>query len=467
MLQLPNVSLVIFNPAHGSELSASIVRFLTNNISFGEVVHLADRRPDSPLPANHIDVPKMGWQEAQRWQAIELHKYFSSPFMLHIETDGFPINFNLWDKEFLAYDYIGAPWPKHFLKEGQNRVGNGGCSIQSRKFRQVLWENRSLYKDGIPSDVFFVNKEMMEIHEKEGIRIAPVQTALRFSYENPIEEFPEWSHAKSFAFHGKSYECTRMVADALSQDTHKSPLPPPAKFSAPQTRLAFLNVKPHDGMGDHLICNGLYRKLASTHNRIALFIKGSLMESVKFMLRDVQNIDFIRQDDWSQMPPERPLLGLGMFEGDLYRWAFVQGFFRCTWEHTFYHQCGLDPSLKWDGFHVERDRNREEDFAKKINPSGEPYLLYMSRGSDGKDRIDPSDLPKRLRRIEVKPSLSANIFDWCGLIERAEEIHSIDSSLKWMAEFFPTKGRLFYHTLKRPRQNPPHPHVSRKYWKVV
>ena len=43
MLQLPNVSLVIFNPAHGSELSASIVRFLTNNISFGEVVHLADK----------------------------------------------------------------------------------------------------------------------------------------------------------------------------------------------------------------------------------------------------------------------------------------------------------------------------------------------------------------------------------------------------------------------------------------
>ena len=78
MLQLPNVSLVIFNPAHGSELSASIVRFLTNNISFGEVVHLADKRPESPLPANHIDVPKMGWQEAQRWQAIELHKYFSS-----------------------------------------------------------------------------------------------------------------------------------------------------------------------------------------------------------------------------------------------------------------------------------------------------------------------------------------------------------------------------------------------------
>jgi hypothetical protein len=238
-------------------------------------------------------------------------------------------------------------------------------------------------------------------------------------------------------------------------------------FSLPATRQPILYVQPHDGMGDHLICNALYRWLATQHNRIGIFVKGSLKESVEFMLRDVENIEIIRRNEWHTIPSERPLLGLGVYEDGPVRWGWVMGKNDCTWDHTFYHQFGLDPALKWEGFHVERDGQREDEFANKTNPTGEPYLLYMSRGSDERERIDPRDMPNHLRRIEVKPSLSANIFDWCGLIEWAEEIHSIDSSLKWMAEFFPTKGRLFYHTLKRPRQNPPNPHGSRKEWVLV
>lgn len=238
-------------------------------------------------------------------------------------------------------------------------------------------------------------------------------------------------------------------------------------LSFPKERQAHLYVQPHDGMGDHLICNALYRKLASLHNHIGLFVKPSLVESVKFMLRDVFNIEIIKRQEWNTVPLDRPLLGLGLYEDGPVRWGWVMGRHDCTWDHTFYHQCGFDSSLKWDGFRVERDGERERDLLGRLNPKAEPFILFQKRGSDDTDRIRADHLPNQYKRIEMIPTHTPNIFDWLGLVEQAEEIHSIDSSLKWLVEFFPTKARLFYHTLWRPRQIPPNPHGSRKEWRVV
>ena len=216
MLKLPSVTLLIFNPAHGANVSAKILSFVCKHIEFGDVVHLADSRPTIQFPGKHIDVPNVDWEEGQRWQAYELGKYFHTPFMLHIETDGFPFNFNLWEDEFLNYDYIGAPWPSHCLRYGQHEVGNGGCSLQSKKFREVLWNNRHLYWKGCPSDVFFVTPAIMAEHNLAGVKIAPKDIAIRFSYENPMPEYPEWNYAKSFGFHGKFPGCVPMIEKALN-----------------------------------------------------------------------------------------------------------------------------------------------------------------------------------------------------------------------------------------------------------
>ena len=40
----------------------------------------------------------------------EMHKYINSEFLMIIQRDGYPINLEAWDDQFLDYDYIGAPW---------------------------------------------------------------------------------------------------------------------------------------------------------------------------------------------------------------------------------------------------------------------------------------------------------------------------------------------------------------------
>ena len=212
-LQLPEVTLLIFNPAHGAEVSGKILVWLSERIAFGDIVHMTDRRPEIDVPGRLVIVPRCGWKEAQEMQAFQLHRYLETPFLLHIETDGFPVNTDKWEPGFLEYDYVGAPWPPRLVSPGDCRVGNGGCSLQSRKFRRVLWENRHLY-GGEPSDVWFTrNLSLKPVLDRYGIKIAPLDVAQRFSFENENPEFPGWKHSQSFAFHGKSTECQRLVEE--------------------------------------------------------------------------------------------------------------------------------------------------------------------------------------------------------------------------------------------------------------
>jgi len=207
-LQLKEVTLLIYNPEKDPDLSARVLNHVCSGIDFGAVVHLSSRRPALSHPGEWREVaPATLWQ-GQRFQALELGRFFSTPFLMHIEVDGFPVNFQLWDPSFLDYDFIGAPWPAKMLEPGRtNRVGNGGCSLQSRKFRDFVDAHAHLYREGTLSDVFLC-RELEEPARRAGIRFAPVDLALRFSFENRLPDFPRWKPSLSFGFHGR-FPCFR------------------------------------------------------------------------------------------------------------------------------------------------------------------------------------------------------------------------------------------------------------------
>lgn len=140
------------------------------------------------------------WKETQCVQATELIHEFDTEFLLHCEWDGFPVNLEKWSDEFFEYDYIGAPWPQNMCVH--NQVGNGGFSLSSRRFRQALNELKEYYPMYEPSDVWFA-QTMYPMLSQMGVKFAPVDVAIRFSFELPIGEYPEWDQNNSFGFHGK------------------------------------------------------------------------------------------------------------------------------------------------------------------------------------------------------------------------------------------------------------------------
>jgi hypothetical protein len=118
----------------------------------------------------------------------ELANYFDTEFVLVAQWDGFIWHPELWEDEFLKYDYIGAPWtpdtpmigdhinPPHF------RVGNGGFSIRSKRLQDFLRDD--------PNIVLHRNEDVAICQlnraylEKCGFTFAPYEVAERFSLEN-------------------------------------------------------------------------------------------------------------------------------------------------------------------------------------------------------------------------------------------------------------------------------------------
>jgi hypothetical protein len=117
--------------------------------------------------------------------------------------DGFCINPHLWDDNWLQYDMIGAPW-EIGVNSWKHRVGNTGFCLQSKKFLQIAQKHKNKYKGG-PADVFLC-QTMHDTFVEEGIKYAPLDVALKFSWEHNMPEGVSGPDT-SFGFHG--WHCGR------------------------------------------------------------------------------------------------------------------------------------------------------------------------------------------------------------------------------------------------------------------
>ena len=200
MIELRDTTLLIYNPDKSPDLGERALKQATNGISFAKVIQVCSEKPTrAEFP--YVLVPKSSWTEGQRFQSYLINDFFDTEYVMHIETDGYPVNPHLWSNDFKTYDYIGAPWPTGYTHN--NRVGNGGLSLRSKKFTETCSKYRNDYITGMSSDIWFCQYMYPDFKFKEGIEYADLHTALRFSFELPVPEFPDWTWEKSFGFHGR------------------------------------------------------------------------------------------------------------------------------------------------------------------------------------------------------------------------------------------------------------------------
>lgn len=156
---------------------------------------------------------KIIWDDSMRsiddWNykvIYELWRYIDTPYAMLIHADGYVINADKWNPDWLNYDYIGAPWPMpqddySYLDDTGKlvRVGNS-VSLRSRKIMAlptmmgIPWRS---YYGNTNEDGFLCchNRSMLE---SNGIVFAPLEVAVHFSKEH---EIPENVGLETFAFH--------------------------------------------------------------------------------------------------------------------------------------------------------------------------------------------------------------------------------------------------------------------------
>lgn len=189
-INLPQVTLIALTNKD-FEGHKKAVEKSCGGIEFGAVKLIWDEK------CNSID-------EWNRKIIYDLHKYVDTTHAILFHADGYVINPEKWNNDWLQYDFIGAPWPlptddySYRDEEGDiQRVGNS-VSLRSKRLmeRVAKFEWKSYYGN-TNEDGFFSVHHRKEL-EKEGYKFAPLEVAVHFSKEH---EIPENVGITTFAFH--------------------------------------------------------------------------------------------------------------------------------------------------------------------------------------------------------------------------------------------------------------------------
>jgi hypothetical protein len=189
----------------------------------------------------------------------------------------------------------------------------------------------------------------------------------------------------------------------------------------------------HLGLGDHFICNGLVRTLADKNKVDFLYLptKKHNFSTVSQMYSDDIRIICLPVDTDEQvyqLPQLRVISGL-----------YRIGFENCRdtdWDISFYDIAGLPFDIRWNKWKCNRDYNREKQLEQQIGID-EPYILVHDTGSN-KQRYN-LEIETQHRIVRLEP-LTTCLLDWYGVIEKAREMHCIDSSVIHLAQSIRSDG---------------------------
>ncbi len=200
-LSLPDVTLfgIDSHDVAGIKRSAEISQ---RDIEFGAVKIITD------------DLFTKGGSNEQRredyskFMIKHLTEHFATSHVLTIHADGYVLNADAWDPEWLQYDYIGATW---WYKDNMN-VGNGGFSLRSKKLCDILSSYDLAGGHYHPED-HHICRTYRPALEDLGVKFATEEVANRFSIEAYLAPPPANRWTGQFGFHSVSADLSMLQED--------------------------------------------------------------------------------------------------------------------------------------------------------------------------------------------------------------------------------------------------------------
>lgn len=195
----------------------------------------------------------------------------------------------------------------------------------------------------------------------------------------------------------------------------------------------------HLGLGDHIICNGLVRHIKKFEDVVYVFCKLHNTKNVEYMYRDNPNIKILSVGEDIDVIS---YINNNNIQNDI----IVVGFTGenqnevSSFDEAFYFQHKIPFSKRFDDFYFERDFELEQNIVKELNPNNEKYIFTHN--------IDISKINTNFKIIDNPVNYS--IFNLISLIENAEEVHLMESSIKNLVNSYKMeKPKFFYHKYVR------------------
>lgn len=205
-----------------------------------------------------------------------------------------------------------------------------------------------------------------------------------------------------------------------------------------------MNVIHNLGLGDHIIMAPYIKYLAVQHESINLACYPHNKESVKSFYINHPNINLVPDD----------------YEGE---WNIRLGYYGDN------KQISNESFIDWFYRQTESDRSFFLEYSplkeasKRVGQHIVPVEDFIFVHDDPERGFNITNINTKLRII--RPFKEGSILRYASLIEKAKEIHVIDSSFFHLCEALPTTGKLYYHQYAR--ENSTNNYRFIKEWEVI
>lgn len=211
-IELNNVTLVAVTSVNVKD-TIRAMKYSKRHIKYGDCVLITHKKPRNlPADIRYCNVERIDSIDKFNYLMVyDLWKYVHTDFIMLVHADGFVIHPEMWRKEFLDYDYIGAPWPLPnnpiSYRDINGNICRVGNSVSIRSYRllklpseiNMEWKPQPTSDGGIMyNEDTFICVANKHLFEENGMKIAPVDVAKYFSHERAI---PETAGITPFAFH--------------------------------------------------------------------------------------------------------------------------------------------------------------------------------------------------------------------------------------------------------------------------
>lgn len=226
-------------------------------------------------------------------------------------------------------------------------------------------------------------------------------------------------------------------------------------------------IHTHLGLGDQINCNAIYRYLSKEYEKVHIFVKTRNIRNIRFMLRDVKNIDFIEGvGDNDQFVEFYLMTHYGIPYKNI-GFNYLKKTTSKKFVDLFYEQADLPAEERFNGFYVERDLEAEERLCKILNPSKEPYIFIHQDTSRGHIMNLKHIKNKNIKIIESNYKMDETkeflVWHYLKLISEAEEIHVMESGISPMIDcYFSDLKNAYLHKYMRGVDT-----VGRNYWNII
>lgn len=214
------------------------------------------------------------------------------------------------------------------------------------------------------------------------------------------------------------------------------------------------------GLGDQIIAAGLVNFLSKKFHHVYFICKQHYYPSIKHLFQTLENVTICPtdlpdpgnvQESCSFVQQLCQQHNAQLFHA-MHGWTFRT---KLSWLEGCYEQYGLPYQARWDWAPPILPGPRSEKLYKLLRTTDRPYVIMHTTSSE-KAAYDvdvyqgrPRDVFAGKDILHITP-LTDNIFDWIKLLQHAEEIHIVPSSIYTLCEAISQTltGQVYFHNIR-------------------